>query len=335
MRIEFEPGLVSIIIPTFNRAQLITNALESVRRQTYRRIEVLVVDDGSDDGTDVVVSRWFEQNPDRGIQSSYVRQQNRGAPAARNEGLRRARGEFIQFLDSDDVILPGKLESQVTALQSAPVCQYAWSDRERSSLDVVWDVYADLIRRHAASASPVPQQVAGYDKRRVPNQGGQGIYRRSACLALGPWDEDLARHQDWELNLRLIASEAVVLYVAGIQYISVNHSGPRVFGVTSDTERNYQLYVAACQVAERRLDGNSSAVQAARYKIAIIYMSAALAALERGERQRFDTAMEGFRRNHMGTTQKLKGLLLSSALSLCGVGFARSFSRAYRRLKLL
>jgi hypothetical protein len=154
-------------------------------------------------------------------------------------------------------------------------------------------------------------------------------------MALGPWDEGLARHQDWELNLRLIASDAAVLYVAGKQYISVNHSGPRVFGTANDTDKNYRLYMAACQVAERRLTGDSSATQAARHKIAIIYMSAALAALERGERERFDSAMAGFRRNHRGARQKLNGLLVSSAQSLFGLRSAHRFARAYRRLKLL
>jgi glycosyltransferase involved in cell wall biosynthesis len=336
MSIDYEPGLVSIIIPTYNRAHLITNALESVRRQTYRRIEVLVVDDGSDDETDAVVSGWIDRNAGDGIHASYSRQPNRGAPAARNEGLRRSRGEFIQFLDSDDVLLPRKLELQVGALKSSPFCPYAWSDRERASLESVWNVYADLARSSSTmSPGHAGEQVAGYAKTRMPNQGGQGLYRRSVCVDLGPWDEGLARHQDWEFNLRLVSSKAVVLYVRGVQYISVNHSGPRVFGTNNDTSKNYQLFVAASQVAERRLTDQSSGTQAARYKIAILYLSAALAALERGERDRFDAAMDGFRRNRIGKAMKLKGALLSSGLSLFGVGFARGFSRVYRRLKLL
>jgi glycosyltransferase involved in cell wall biosynthesis len=328
------PGLVSIIIPTYNRAHLIGNALESIRRQLYRPIEVLVVDDGSDDGTDAVVGCWIEQNAASGVQVSYVRQPNRGAPAARNEGLRRARGEFIQFLDSDDVLLPSKLESQVAALQAAPNCDYAWSDRERATVEKLWDVYEDLVRAHTSSAKQAPEQVSGYDKRRLPNQGGQGIYRRSTCVDLGPWDEGLLRHQDWEFNVRLISSQALAVYVPGLGYISVSHSGPRVFGGSSDNVlRDYELLIAASQVAERRLAGVSRVTQAARYKVAISYMSAALAALKLGDRGKFDGAMEGFRRNRMGTSMKLKGTLLSSAVSLLGVSTAQRFSEAYRRLK--
>jgi glycosyltransferase involved in cell wall biosynthesis len=332
---DFLPGLVSIIIPTYNRAHLITNALESIRRQRYRCIEVLVVDDGSDDDTDAVVGRWIEQNAGGDIHGTYVRQPNRGAPAARNEGLRRSRGEYIQFLDSDDVILPGKLESQVAALQGSPSCQYVWSDRERAAVEVVWDVYGALDAARMTAAKQVIERVSGYDKRRLPNQGGQGIYRRSVCVELGPWDEDLLRHQDWEFNVRLIASQAVALYAPGVGYISVNHSGPRVFGDRSDTPtlRQYELLVAACQVAERRLGGVSSVTRAARYKVAILYMSAALAALQLRDRGRFDNAMEGFRRNHMGTSMKLKGILLSSAVSLLGVSVAQGFAETYRHLR--
>jgi glycosyltransferase involved in cell wall biosynthesis len=332
MNADFLPGLVSVIVPTYNRAHLITNALESIRRQRYRCIEVLVVDDGSDDDTDAVVRRWIEENAGRHIHGTYVRQPNRGAPAARNEGLRRSRGEFIQFLDSDDVILPGKLESQVAALQGAPRCQYAWSDRERATVEAVWDVYDHIVRAPMTFAKQAPEQVAGYRKWRLPNQGGQGLYRRAACVELGPWDEGLLRHQDWEFNVRLISSQAPAVYVPGVGYISVNHSGPRVFGGSRDNPlRSYELLVAASQVAERRLAGVSSVTRAARYKVAISYMSAALAALKLGDRGRFDSAMDGFRRNHMGTSMKLKGILLSSAVSLLGISTAQRFADAYRR----
>jgi len=97
----FEPGLVTVIIPTFNRAGLIADTPQSVRAQTYCPIEVVVVDDGSTDGTPQVMERFArEAAGDLGV--LYFWQANQGAPAAGNRGLAEAHGEFIQFLDCDD-----------------------------------------------------------------------------------------------------------------------------------------------------------------------------------------------------------------------------------------
>ena len=98
--------LVSVIIPTYNRAQYICNAIDSVLAQTYRNIEVIVVDDGSTDDTRCILSRY-------GPNIRYVFQNNAGPSAARNNGITKARGRLIAFLDSDDIWLPEKLERQV------------------------------------------------------------------------------------------------------------------------------------------------------------------------------------------------------------------------------
>lgn len=116
-----EPGLVSVIIPTFNRAYLVGSAIESVLAQTYRPVEMIVVDDGSSDGTREVVGRF-------GSAVRYFGQANAGVSAARNRGLREARGEFIALLDSDDRWMPWKLEAQVHLLRRLPQVGMVWTD---------------------------------------------------------------------------------------------------------------------------------------------------------------------------------------------------------------
>lgn len=96
---------VSVIIPTFNRGEIVVNALESVLAQTYRDYEIIVVDDGSTDNTRHKLSAYRDR-------IRYVYQENGGASAARNKGLELARGEWISALDSDDTWLPTKLERQ-------------------------------------------------------------------------------------------------------------------------------------------------------------------------------------------------------------------------------
>src|SRR5262245_46865272 len=104
---------VSVIIPTYNRAAFIATAVESALKQTRPPDEILVVDDGSTDGTDSVLSEF--RPPVR-----VIRQPNRGRSAARNTGLRAATGDAVIFLDSDDVLMPGCLESCVAALEAHP-----------------------------------------------------------------------------------------------------------------------------------------------------------------------------------------------------------------------
>ncbi len=107
-----EPGLVSVIIPVYNGEHFLEEAMKSVLIQTYRRIEVIVVDDGSTDGSGQVVQRFTSVH--------YAFQNHQGAAAARNHGVSLAQGEFIAFLDADDVWLKEKLALQIAAFAVNP-----------------------------------------------------------------------------------------------------------------------------------------------------------------------------------------------------------------------
>src|SRR5215211_9350661 len=100
-----EAGLVSVVIPCYNQAHFLGEAIESVLSQSYRNFEILVVDDGSTDNTSEVASRYERVR--------IVRQENRGLSGARNRGLREAKGEYVVFLDADDRLLPGALEASL------------------------------------------------------------------------------------------------------------------------------------------------------------------------------------------------------------------------------
>jgi glycosyltransferase involved in cell wall biosynthesis len=106
-------GLVSVVIPAYNRAYCIAAAVESALAQTYRAVEVVVVDDGSTDDTTAVVAERFGGDP----RVRLVRQKNGGVAAARNRGFREASGDFIALLDSDDTWLPWKLEAQLALMR--------------------------------------------------------------------------------------------------------------------------------------------------------------------------------------------------------------------------
>jgi len=109
--------LVSVVIPTYNRAQQTIAAIESVLAQTYPNFEVIVVDDGSTDNSGEVIERFISQSTNGRHPVLFSSQPNQGASVARNTGIAKARGEYLAFLDSDDIWLPEKLEYQMRALE--------------------------------------------------------------------------------------------------------------------------------------------------------------------------------------------------------------------------
>jgi len=120
--------LVSVIIPTYNRANYCLNAVASVLAQTHSNLEAIVVDDGSTDGTRDVL---------RGLDDRvlYLWQPNAGVSAARNRGLKQAKGDYIAFLDSDDEWLPWKLEAQLSVLKAFPEAGMTWTDFQAVSAE--------------------------------------------------------------------------------------------------------------------------------------------------------------------------------------------------------
>jgi glycosyltransferase involved in cell wall biosynthesis len=152
------PGMVSVVIPTYNYGRFVTEAVDSALAQTYPHREVIVVDDGSTDDTRQVLARY-------GDRVRYVFQTNQGLSAARNTGIRAAGGEFVALLDSDDVFHPRKLELQVKYLHDHPDIgllgtgeftdqRASWPEIETSGLTAERFTVYDLVgRAHFAPSS--------------------------------------------------------------------------------------------------------------------------------------------------------------------------------------
>jgi GT2 family glycosyltransferase len=117
---------VSVIVPTYNRAYCLPRALDSVLAQTHSRFEVVLIDDGSTDGTADLVARSYG----RDSPIKYFYQKNAGVTAARNAGLARAQGDYIALLDSDDVWMPWKLELQLACFRQCPEVGMVWTDMQ-------------------------------------------------------------------------------------------------------------------------------------------------------------------------------------------------------------
>lgn len=118
--------LISVVIPTYNRAGTIVRAIDSVIAQTHGSFEVIVVDDGSTDGTSRIIAERYGRDP----RVRCILQANQGVSAARNKGLAEARGDYVALLDSDDVWMPWKLEVQLGCLRAVPAAGMVWTDME-------------------------------------------------------------------------------------------------------------------------------------------------------------------------------------------------------------
>jgi glycosyltransferase involved in cell wall biosynthesis len=187
--------IVTVIIPAFNAGAVITETLSSVRQQTFADFEVIAVDDGSTDNTAEVVRNFCRTDP----RFNLIQQENSGVSAARNQGIRRARGEFVAFLDADDVWLPSKLAVQVEIFRQKPQANLVYSNY------FYWDGQKDL-KLNFRGDRPLPEGAAS---RRVicanPYIPSIVMLRRvlldQGCLFR---TELTAYCEDWDLWLQLL-----------------------------------------------------------------------------------------------------------------------------------
>lgn len=224
-----QPGLVSIIVPVFNRAQELCEAVASALEQSYRPIEVIIVDDGSTDDTVEVSERLAREN------SGIVRvlhQDNGGPGLAREAGRRLAAGEFVQYLDSDDLLLPPKLEAQVAGLRNEPDCGVAYGmTRYRDAAGVAAEAPWKGSGRRMDRMFPSFLKERWWD---TPNP----LYRSDLLAAAGPWS-DLRLEEDWEYDCRVASLGARLCYVPEFVCEVRDRGGDRLSrGPALDPDRN-------------------------------------------------------------------------------------------------
>ncbi len=186
--------LVSIVIPTFNRRQFVTDAIESCIAQTYGNCEIIVVDDGSRDGTGAYLQERY------GLCIRYIFQHNQGPGIARNRGIAAANGEFIHFLDADDQLHERKIEICLEAFRRQPAVSVIYTHYQQVTSDGLTpyptgpfeqysdDVYCELLRQTGCRILPSSSMI-----------------RREALRAIGGFADDVnfRSAEDWDLFLRL------------------------------------------------------------------------------------------------------------------------------------
>lgn len=230
--------LVSVIIPTFNREALIPRAVESVWQQNYRPIELIVVDDGSEDNTAEVIHSYSQLwKSDNSFFVKYIHQKNQGLPSARNTGISNSNGDFIQFLDSDDKIYPEKISHSINFLS------------ENNQVDVVVSQIRFVVQREKERFINNKYPKISQDKDSLdfiffhdiaPHST---LIRREAIIRVGGFRENLTSAEDVDFHIRLALTGSKFAILDEVLADWYLHQGVRMTNTVSIVDRRNKMYL--------------------------------------------------------------------------------------------
>lgn len=213
--------LVSYVIPAFNRAAFLPECIDSVLAQTYSNIEIIVVDDGSTDGTEKLIKEKYPM-------VKYIKNEtNKRIPYTLNRGFRAARGEFICWLSSDDGIFPEKTETQLKYMTNRKDIDLSWTEYEiRWRGDAAYTGQAGRVQHWKPKPFPNNQDEFMYClSQKICNANGStSMFRRSALRTMGYFIESLYFMNDWEMWLRYLRARRAGLVTENLGWRN-EHSG--------------------------------------------------------------------------------------------------------------
>lgn len=248
-------SLVSVIIPTYNRSALVKEAIQSVWEQQYRPIECIVVDDGSTDDTKQAVEQLQHLNGE-GFFIKYIEQANQGAQVARNTGTAASKGEYIQYLDSDDLLFAGKLAAQVKYLQEHPACDGVFGDWRKGSVEQYEFVKA------FASDDLISQMLTGRCIHTL-----SFLMRRSIVQKTGGWDPAIRRNQEIDFHIRALFAGGKFDYQPCDTGLWRIHGSERITNTTGLNEVVFFYQKMESLLKERQLFSKDL-----KEKISLLYM---------------------------------------------------------------
>lgn len=229
-----QKGLVSIISPCYNGEKYVGNFLDSVLKQTYKDIELIVVNDGSVDGTEKVLKSYEQKFRERGYSYICCKQENKGQAAAINAGLRRYSGEYLMWVDSDDILLPQNVEKKVEFLQKNPEYGFVICEGEVVNSNDLNNVIGNLCRKKPKGKDNLFSDLIF--ERNVVFVPGVIMARRTSIEKSIPENEifESREGQNWQLMLPLAYSYKCG-YIEEVHFCCVAHGDSH-----SRTERTYE-----------------------------------------------------------------------------------------------
>ncbi len=204
MKLNNNTESISVIIPIFNHAGTIEECLFSIFKQTYRPLEVIVIDDGSTDNLKQILNDISKKNWFKSLNTKIIHQKNKGASSARNRGFGQSNGEYVIFWDADTIGRPEMLEKLKRQLDERGETSYAYSQFKFG-----WK----KIKSQAFNASNLKKNNF---------IDTTSLIRRNALNdAVGPFDESLKRFQDWDLWLTLLKHNKTGIFLPEVLYTKI------------------------------------------------------------------------------------------------------------------
>jgi glycosyltransferase involved in cell wall biosynthesis len=192
--------MISIIIPCYNAELFIDRAINSVLRQTFTDWELILVNNNSVDRTGNILNKYQEHYPDR---IRVFNETKKGAPAARNMGLKEAKGEWIQFLDADDEILPEKLSGQIQLAKEINASIVTSPYRKEGTREKNFFSYVRSLYSKDAWSALIFSQMG---------ITSSNLWKREMLLKVGGWDESLIASQEYDLMFRILQLDPIVAF---------------------------------------------------------------------------------------------------------------------------
>ena len=209
---------ISIVIPVYNRADIVKATLDSVVAQTHRPLQVVLVDNYSTDNTLQVLETFKKEHPSDGFNVVITREQHHTAGAARNRGFELATGEWVLFFDSDDQMEEGLVASYVKVINRAR--------RKGKALDLI-SARSTLVFPDGSTRQAPFHRSDLFANHILHGQLATQRYavRREFFAATDGWSIDLPRWNDWEVGLRLLLARPHVAFMGGKSRVTINHNG--------------------------------------------------------------------------------------------------------------
>jgi len=237
--------LVSVIVPVYNRARLVTETVDSILGQTYQNIEIILINDGSTDDSLAVIQALQHEHPDA---IRIIDQENQGQTIARNQGIEKAEGKYIAFLDSDDLWMPDKLEQQIPLFVAGVGLVYG-------SVELINEC------GETTGFDPCEPSVQGniYPQLLVKNRmtGGSVVVLAEAIAKVGSFDPEFKAAENWDLWLRICKEhQARLVNKPVVKYRLHQNNMSKDALLMQDAKR---------QIMAKHCDKNSSDKLVARY----------------------------------------------------------------------
>jgi len=252
------PPSISVVIPVYNRFELLKRSVESVLSQTLPVSEVVLVDDGSSDGTSEILPKYIAQNERWRERVRYLYQENQGPAAARNTGIAQARGDWLAFNDDDDLWLPQKLEWQFHALDQFKECQACFTDAWFMNNSNMKMTLFQLAGKFGGEAEGVVSSPAKYMTERGSLTGIHPVWvqtlvaRTALARPIGGFDRDLLCGEDDDFLFRLGCETKLCFVGSPMVLIERTPADKRHEGVSRNwDETEFRLRMAQSRYEKR------------------------------------------------------------------------------------